>query len=409
MASDGQATTAELEPNPAGAESHPVLDEENHAIEVRLPPSVAGEEFMPPVASRRRHGLFIVTVVVPMAVASLFFFFLTPRYSSTASFRVRSIEDTSNELRTEQLGISVPLISEDTYSVSAYLTSRDMVEQLAKNDNLRGILSRPRGDLAFRYPTFWLPDNEEFLYRRFQWAATTKVDDGSGISTIEVNAFTPEDAQALAKAMLRYAETLVNRMNQRMYHDQVAASDRFVAEAQEKVDAIEAELRRFRDASGSVDPNLVAQSELNVIQQLSTQLAQAEASIVQQVKLAPTSPALVGLRAQVRSYRDEIERRMLEIAGAGGSEAVKLQTYDLLALRRDLAIQALTDAVGQGEIAREEAERQQLYVDLVSRPSLADWPRYPQTTFDLLAFLGICLSVFQILRKLDDIAAMHVR
>jgi capsular polysaccharide transport system permease protein len=99
----------------------------------------------------------------------------------------------------------------------------------------------------------------------------------------------------------------------------------------------------------------------------------------------------------------------VEIAGAGGSEAVKLQTYDLLTLRRSLALQALGDAVLQREMARLDAERQHLFVEFISRPNLPDWPRYPQTAFDLLALLGLCLCVFQVLRYLDRIAVQHLQ
>jgi capsular polysaccharide transport system permease protein len=147
---------------------------------------------------------------------------------------------------------------------------------------------------------------------------------------------------------------------------------------------------------------------LAVIQGLSAQLAQVEASIAQQLKLAPTAPALSGLRAQTHSYSGEIEKEMLEIAGANGSEAVKLQTYDQLTLRRDFALAALTNAVAQRDLARQDAARQHLYVQVVSKPSLPlDWARYPQTTLDLLMLFAICLGAFQLLRKLRDVALEH--
>ena len=135
----------------------------------------------------------------------------------------------------------------------------------------------------------------------------------------------PEDAQTLTGAMIGYAEALVNRMNERAYQDSLAMANYFVAEAQKDVDKIEAELQKFRNVSGSIDPNLVSQSKLKVIEGLSTQLAQVEATIAQQASVAPTSPTLTGLRAQAQSYRAEIEKRKLEIAGSTGSEASKLR------------------------------------------------------------------------------------
>jgi capsular polysaccharide transport system permease protein len=410
--SDAKALTTEARPAPVTAEDHPPGELNTLVIDLQAPPLLADDQFvLRRVGFWRRHRLFIATVVLPMAIAAGFLLFVaTPRYSSTASFIVRSIDQSGTQdfLSSLVQGMGSSVASDETYAINTYLTSRDVVDLLAKNDNLEGILSHPRGDFVFRYPTFWLPDNKEFLYRRFQWMATAEVDEESGISTVEANAFTPHDAQALVQAMLRYAEALVNRMNERFYQSQLAAADGYVSDAQKELDATEAELKDFRNRSGSMDPNLVAQSKLNVIEGLSTQLAQVEASIAQQLKLAPATPALGGLRAQAQSYRDEIKKEKLEIAGAAGSEAVKLQTYDQLTLRRGLAVQALADAVAQRDLARQDAERQHLYVQLISQPTLAlDWARYPQMTFDLLFLLAICLGAFLLLRKLRDIAAEH--
>ena len=197
-------------------------------------------------------------------------------------------------------------------------------------------------------------------------------------------------------------------MNIRAYEDELATTNRFVAEAQKEVDAVEAELKAYRSASGSLDPNLVAQSKLNVIQGLSSQLAQIEATIAQQRAIAPTSPNLAGLRAQAQSLLAEIEKRKLEIAGSAGSEAVKLQTYDQLTLRRDLAGKELADAVTERDKARQDAQSQHLYIQIITRPKLSrDFARYPRMTLDLLALLALCLAVFQVLRKLGEVAAEH--
>lgn len=415
MAGDEKTSTAGDRLVPVETENNPVLGHETLRIEPEILPPLADEELVEPrVGFWRRHRLFIATVVLPMATAAVFLLWvLAPRYSSTAAFMVRAIDLSASP--SESVVTSLADSSTETevttiepFEVAAFLASRDVVDLLATNYDLRGILGRSQGDFAFRYPTFWLPDNKEFMYRRFLWATKTDLDPLTGIVSVEANAFTPRDAQTLCQAMLHYAEALVNRLNDRFYQNQIAAADRFVAEAQKDVDAAEGELKEFRRRSGSLDPSLVAQEKLNVAQGLATQLAQVETSIKQQVHLAPTSPALVGLRAQAKAYRDSIEKEKLGIAGGTGSEAVKLQTYDQLALRRDLAVQTLTNAVTLREQARQEGARQHLYVQIIAQPNLAlNWARYPQVTFDLLKLLAMCLVAFQILRKFRDIAARH--
>jgi capsular polysaccharide transport system permease protein len=364
----------------------------------------------PAVGFWGRHRLFIGVVALPMLIAAVYLIAIAaPRYSSSASFIVKSTEQQSQDpLAAIAQQSADTMVSDETYAVNAYLTSRDVVDLLAKNNELHAILNRPGADFLFRYPTFWLPDDNEFLYRRFQWMASAYVDPVTTISTIEVNAFSPEDAQTLTRAMIGYAEALVNRMNERAYQDSLAMANHFVDEAQKDVDRIGTELQKFRNVSGSIDPTLVSQSKLKVIEGLSTQLAEIEATVAQQASVAPSSPTLTGLRAQAQSYRAEIEKRKLEIAGSTGSEATKLETYEQLTLRRDLGAKALQAAAAQRDQAREDAERQHLYIQMITQPNLSrDFARYPRVTLDLLVLLAICLAIFQLLRKVGQVAAEH--
>jgi capsular polysaccharide transport system permease protein len=419
----------------------------------------------PAVGFWRRHRLFIVTVVLPMLVGGLYLAVAAaPRFASSTSFMVKSAPSIQPGLLMAALpqgastitgapnpssasnfsgspsqpssptlsaspnlslasnisgaataysnlssysGISAGSATHSidaTYAVNAYLTSRDIVDQLAKNNHLRQILARPEGDFVFRFPTFWLPDDNEFLYQRFQWMVSATIDPDTYVSTIEVNAFRPEDAQKLAAAILGYAESLVNKMNERGYQDELANAERFVADAQKQVDAAEALLQNYRNTSGSIDPNLVSQSELTVIQGLSTQLAQIEAMIAQQRAISPNSPMLASLRAQRQSYAAEIEKRKREIAGSAGSEADKLETYEELNVRRNLAANVLAAAVTERDQARQDAARQHLFIQIVAQPNLSlDYARYPRVAVDLLILLVICLVAFRMIRKVSEI------
>ena len=182
--------------------------------------------------------LLVVTVLLPVSAASVYLWrFAAPRFTSSASFIVRSaVQHNQGSLVAFSEESGSAIARDETNAVNAYLTSRDVVGELAKKNDLRAILSRPRADFLFRYPTFWLPDNNEFLYYRFQWMADARVDPITNISTIEVNAFSAEDAKAVVVAMLSYAEALVNQMNERAYNDGLTDADQFVAEARRRLE-----------------------------------------------------------------------------------------------------------------------------------------------------------------------------
>jgi capsular polysaccharide transport system permease protein len=449
-----------------------VVEIELEALDVRplLQPTAAKIAAVEPVPGFwKRYRLFIFTVIMPMTIgAVLLLVVATPRYASTASFIVRSIgrpdpqtslmltsqllssstsqlnsSSTQGGSSTGQLGSSstqlssspmqlptqlstmmLPAMSptlaqnpmstgsaiapDETFAVNAYLTSRDLVDQLVKNNELREILSRPEGDFLFRYPTFWLPDDAEFLYQRFGWMASAEVDEYTLVSTIEVNAFRPEDALALANAMLEGAEARVNKMNQRSYDDGLVAANRLVAEAQKEVDEASSELQAYRNASGSIDPNAVAQSKLTVIQGLSAQLAQVRATLAQQTALSPRSPTLAPLRAQAQSLHEEIEKRKLEIAGSSRAEADKLERYEQLTTRAQLAATALATAAGQRDQARQDVQLQHFFIQVIDRPKLSrGYARYPRTVLDLLVLLALCLATFYTIRKMYGLTSAY--
>ena len=425
---EGEAGTRDLAIATQGGHIVAEIELEPLTLRPQLPPSSEENASVETaVGFWGRYRLFTITVVLPTLIGSFYLFALAaPRFASSASFIVRSaaqsgLPDAVTSLTQQsasgaqqgapalQQGQGASMIAQDeTYAINAYLTSRDVVDQLSKNNHLRGILGRPEGDFIFRYPTLWLPNDSESFYQRFKWMVSAYVDPTTMISTIEVNAFRPEDAQALATAMLEYAEALVNQMNQRSYDDGLATANRFVAEAQKEVDAVEAELKAYRNASASIDPNAVAQSKLKVIEGLLTQLGQIQATIAQQTAITPTSPNLAALRAQAQSYRAEIEKRQLEIAGSSGSEADKLATYEELTTRGELAAQALAAAVAERDQARNSAERQHLFIQVIARPNLSgDYARYPRKTLDLTVLLAICSSLFLILRKVGGTAGAH--
>jgi capsular polysaccharide transport system permease protein len=93
----------------------------------------------------------------------------------------------------------------------------------------------------------------------------------------------------------------------------------------------------------------------------------------------------------------------LEIAGSPGSEADKLTTYEELTATRDIAAKALSLAVAHRDQARQDAESQHLFIQVISRPNLArDYARYPLAALDLVALLVISLIVFHVLREAGE-------
>ena len=87
--------------------------------------------------------------------------------------------------------------------------------------------------------------------------------------------------------------------------------------------------------------------------------------------------------------------------------ASKLAEFDKLILDRVLAAKSLEAAVAQFESARKDAQQQQLYLETIVEPNLADQALYPKRILSLLFVLGTSLCVFGLVRESPSTVSEH--
>ena len=275
-----------------------------------------------------RLSLFVVTMAAPMALICLYLFVLAaPRYMSQASFIVRAVQPGSSgfgQVAALVEGASYSRADDETYAVNAFIQSRDMVAQLVEKDHLRDYFARPEADRFNRFPSFYRYDTLEQLFRHFQHYVSVDIDAASGLSTLSVQAFRPEDAQALVTAMLAHSEELVNRLNKRAFADAETYAASVVDVAKTHVDAIEAQLTDLRAKTGVVDPSQEAQAALQLIQGLSKELNAQETELRREAILTPQSAALDGLKLKIESLRTQIDQEREKVVGSNGSLAARM-------------------------------------------------------------------------------------
>jgi capsular polysaccharide transport system permease protein len=259
---------------------------------------------------------------------------------------------------------------------------------------LRDVLARGGRDFVYRFPTFWRSDDREQLYRHYLMMVDAEVDKAAGINTITVRTFAPEDSQRLANALLQHAEELINRLNERMTRDAEAYAQSAVDRARDRVVEVALQLANFRNSIGSVDPGRESATALDQIAQMTTELAGAEATLQQQMALSPSSPALPGLRERVRTFKEQIEKEKLKIVGADNSLTAKLAQFEKLTLDRQLAAREMDSALANLTTARQDAQRQRLYLQRISEPNLADEARYPRRLLDIAISFAFCFAFF---------------
>jgi capsular polysaccharide transport system permease protein len=272
-------------------------------------------------------------VFLPTLAAGVYYFGIAAdRYMSEADFIVRT--DTPNGatglLGTLLQSTGLSRSTDDTFSVNAFMQSRDAARLLEQHDHLRDVFDRPEADFVTRFPNRLTGSSFEKLYQHYLDYVDVTYDSVTGVTRLRVEAYRPQDAQRIADALLSYSEDLVNQLNARAEQDslEVARHEVQLAEANlEKIEADRAALGQA-PATGRAGPNNANSS---------------------------------------------------------------FSRFDALALQRDLAEKSLASATESLEAARVRAQSQQLYIEHVVEPNLPDYPLYPQR---ILSFVLVTVTCF---------------
>jgi capsular polysaccharide transport system permease protein len=348
----------------------------------------------------RRHALFLLTFCLPVALAVLYFGFIASKqFESEARFLVRTTShgDTAN-LASLMQNQKISRASDETFAVSDFIQSRDALKDLVANADLRSILSRPGADFLNRFPNFYSADKMEALYEHFSHFVDVHVDSESGIATLRVRAFTPDDAQKLAAALLRDAENLVNRLNARVFVDTLRLANATVEEERAKFVDVENQLTQYRNAQNVVDPGKESAVALDRLGKLMGSLMQNESSLSEEIAVAPLSPQIARMRDAVSSLREEIATQRASISGGDKSLVSKFSEFDRLMLDRELAARGLEAALAHAISARQDVEQQQYYLQTLVEPNLPDRAAYPRRALSILFVAGICFCSYWIVR-----------
>jgi capsular polysaccharide transport system permease protein len=362
----------------------------------------------------RSHVGFILVVVLPTTFAAIYYGLIAaPVYMSTAQFMIKSatpsptLSGVGQFLQSAGLTVS----PNDAYAVDAYMTSRDALKELEKNNDIRSIYNRPEGDFIARFPNFWLflyRTAFEYLYWHYWLWTEVDFDSTTNITTIYTYGFRSEDAQTVAEQLLSFGEQAVNRMNERAKVDVLRSLKEEVANLRERAAAIEIKITDFRNKDLILDPNQASTAATNLRATLESALVAARALLSQLQQTAPGSPQIASLRTRIASLEKEVSEQEHKDSGGTNTLAPKIQEYSLLLLEQQFVQQMLQAAVAAQEQAEVLLQQQMLYVDRIAEPLAADWPWYPYRLLDTLLTFVTALLIYGTGRMLNTAVREHI-
>ena len=321
---------------------------------------------------RKVNLLLWVSVILPTVCSVLYFGLIaSDQFTSQASFVVRSPKSQSsfNGLGAILQGSGFSRSQDDIYTVQEYMQSRSSLDELQKRMPVRKFYET-KGDIFSR-------GEDEAFYQYYRDKVSIHFDSISGISNLNVTSFDAGESRQINAALLKQGEILINQLNERARKDTIQYAEDAVASAEEKVKEASAQLTKFRITNGIFD--LKAQSE------------------VQMSLISKLQDELIVIRTQLDQVKREISQQMKAISG-GGENSLSNQAaeYQRVFLENELAEKQLAAAMTSLESAKAEADRQQLYLEVISQPNLPDLAHEPKRIYNIIATFVIGLIVYGI-------------
>jgi capsular polysaccharide transport system permease protein len=345
----------------------------------------------------------LLCILLPTVLASLYYVFIAAdQYVSEARFSVRSNDTQAADTLGMITGLPRATVVSDSYIVSDFIYSREMVEELEKRLPLRDIYSTSLADFLTRLdPESTLDELVDY------WEDRVSVLYDTAKSTIEVQvaAFTPEDAKRITDEIVGTVRKLVNDLSAQARRDAVQFAAAEVARAELRVRGAREDMLAFRTEYNEFDPAQTATATLGRVAGLETEKSQLKSQLAAiSGYLAEDAPSVQMLQSRIRALDEEIARVQGEIsaggegedAAAGGEQSGALAKvvgkYQELALNQEFAEQAYTTALASLERARAEADRTQSYLAVYLHPNIAQDPEYPRRLLNIfIVLVGSCV------------------
>jgi capsular polysaccharide transport system permease protein len=356
---------------------------------------------------------FLVLVGIPALIASLYFGFIaSDKYHSEARFAVRGTETANTDL----LGMITGSPSGasnvgDSYILQQYILSREMVEAVSGTVNVEAVFNRPEAD-------FWSRLGEDRPIEELvdYWAhmVSAEFDVYSGIISLEVKAFRPEDAQVLATAIVRESDALVNRLAAKARADAISFAQKEVEFAEWRLQDARRALTTFQSARSTFDPSANAAANQALVAELQGRLADAESELKGLLTMVgPQAPSARVLKTRIAALEAQIAAERGKISGAaeaGGDPGLSgdVADYQELKTAEEFAQQVYVSALKGLETARANAKRTHSYLATFVTPMLPQDAIYPKRITETLLVLVVAIGLWAVASLLWAAVRDHV-
>lgn len=363
----------------------------------------------PPVAAailELRHKLillsFVLIVVFPALVSAWYLWVRAEdQYISTIAFSVRKEEGSpSIDILGGMTQLTGGTTASDTDIIYAFLRSEDIVAKIDSAIDLRSRFAKVwPSDFVFSFkPSGSIEDLAKYWRRQVH----VLYDTSTRLITIEVAAFTREDAYEIARETFEESSRTINRLSDIAREDATRSARNELNRSHERLTEARQALTAFRMRTQIVDPLVDLAGQMGVLNSLQTQLAEALISLhTLRENARPDDQRVIQAEQRINAIRFWIteERAKFGAAGdgpGGQNYAQLVAEYEQLSADMEFAETGFRSAQASYDVANAEAQRQSRYLAAHIEPKLAESSIAPDRPRLLFSALGILMLIWSI-------------
>lgn len=328
---------------------------------------------------KQRSFLFIV--IIPTLLATVYFSLIASDcYVSTAKFAIKSNESPQLDLLGGISGLPSQSASSDGYILQDFILSYSILAAIKIHINIEPLFNREEADILSRLGDNSTQEKQTQYWRKM---VTSSFDPTSGITSLTVRTFNPNDSKVLADAVINASEQLINTLSKRSRHDDLSFAEKEVKLAELRVTKARQAMNLFRQKHQDLDPTQTAVAKMTLIGQLEAQLATAKAELIAKTSFMRngTSP-IKALKRQIDALEIQIVAEKSSISNNNNTlnQLSNLENglssvfadYEPLLIERTFAEKAYTSVLASLEVARIESAKKHRYLATFVEPRVPD-------------------------------------
>lgn len=346
---------------------------------------------------------FCAMVLAPLALAAAYFYWIAAdRYVTEFRYSVRSgalLHQNDSGLG-GMVGASAGLVfASDSFVLENYLSSIEAMTNVEARLPLREMLGRDGGDPVRRFDP---AAAEEDMIAFWRAAVRPRFDAITGVTTVEVRLFTPEDSRAVAEALVVDLRRIIDSLSADARDQMLAYVEAEYARVSSDLNRAREAIEAFRRANLIISPTEEVTIGADIIGALSSRLAERRVEQRTLMSQTPNSPRIPTVERQIRSLEEQLEFEVARRGGENDTDALprQLSSFDELQNTYQIARDTYVATLQLKQAAEAAATLRSAELVVFVPPRSARVATLPDRPLELLKVFGVALAFWLIGRIL---------